>query len=90
MLEVKELQTQTNAIVEGIMGLEIDTSSTIGQEEQTDVVAWYKKRFDMFKEDDMLIAINPYLTRLGSDPNVNDYTKLLVMHYATELLSSED
>ena len=32
MLQVKELQTQTNAIVEGIMGLEIDTSATIGQE----------------------------------------------------------
>lgn len=90
MLEVKELQTQTNAIVEGIMGLEIDTSATIGQEEQKDVIDWYKKRFDMFKEDDMLIAINPYLTRLAHDPNVNEYTKLLVMHYATGLLSSEN
>ena len=48
MLEVKELQTQTNAIVEGIMGLEIDTSATIGQEEQKDVIDWYKKRFDMY------------------------------------------
>lgn len=90
MLEVKELQTQTNAIVEGIMGLEIDTSATIGQEEQKDVIDWYKKRFDMFKEDDMLIAINPYLTRLARDPSVNEYTKLLVMHYATGLLSGEN
>lgn len=90
MLEVKELQTQTNAIVEGIMGLEIDTSATVGQEEQKDVIDWYKKRFDMFKEDDMLIAINPYLTRLVHDPSVNEYTKLLVMHYATGLLSGEN
>lgn len=90
MLEVKELQTQTNAIVEGIMGLEIDTSATIGQEEQKDVIDWYKKRFDMFKEDDVLIAINPYLIRLAHDPNVNEYTKLLVMHYATGLLSGEN
>lgn len=86
---VREMNGDIKGIVDGISRLRIDLSGTVGQEVDEDVVKWYRDRFEMLYEDDVLIAINAYLTKANKDQNLNEITRVMILKEATSIMSRD-
>lgn len=67
-----------------LSNFEIDDSNLKGQVVDEDVVAFYTKRFEIFKQDECPLAINVYLNRAQNDENINELTKVAIMQSALQ------
>ena len=85
---VGNMAAETQQILQGISGMKIDLTDTDGTEPDMDTVNWYRERFEMFRADGVMDAINGYLNKLSKD-SCNKITKAYVMKAALEIMSGE-
>lgn len=90
MENLQNLSEDVLTITDALSRLTIDTSTMQGQELNVDVLDWYKERFIKLQEDGVPIAINAYLNKLQTDSRANEYTRLVIMKAATDILLQED
>lgn len=81
-MEAGAQNRELQSILDLVTNLEIDDSQIRDQKIDDELVAWYATRFDMFVEDGVIAAIGMYLNKLNMRKDVNEITRIAIMHEA--------